>query len=32
MYYPLEANEYMLINGDPEELGLWNKGLGPVKM
>ena len=22
----------MRINGDPEELGLWNKGLGPLKM
>jgi len=22
----------MRINGDPTELGLWNKGLGPIKM
>jgi len=22
----------MRINGDPEELGFWNKGLGPLKM
>lgn len=22
----------MRINGDPDELGPWNKGIGPVKM
>lgn len=22
----------MRINGDPEELGLWNKGKGPLTM
>ena len=32
MHYPIEECEYMRINGDPEELGLWNKGLGPIKM
>ena len=34
MYYPLknEIQDYMRINGDPEELGSWNKGLGPLRM
>lgn len=32
MHYPVEDCEYMRINGDPEELGFWNKGLGPLKM
>jgi len=34
MYYPLknELQEYMRINGDTEELGSWNKGIGPLKM
>lgn len=32
MHYPIEECEFMRINGDPEELGLWNKGLGPIKM
>ena len=32
MYYPLKSTEYMKINGDPPELGFWQKGLGPVEM
>jgi len=33
MHYPVNEGEYMKINGDPEELGIWNtKGLGPIKM
>ena len=32
IYYPLKDREYMRINGDPAELGLWNKGLGPIAM
>lgn len=32
MHYPMEDCEYMRINGDPEELGFWNKGKGPLKM
>jgi hypothetical protein len=32
MYYPLKSSEYMKINGDPPELGFWQKGLGPVNM
>lgn len=32
MHYPVEDCEYMRINGDPEELGFWNKGDGPLKM
>ena len=27
-----EIQDYMRINGDPEELGSWNKGLGPLRM
>lgn len=26
IYYPVQQTEYMRINGDPPELGLWNKG------
>lgn len=32
MYYPLKDTEYMKINGDPLELGFWQKGLGPINM
>jgi hypothetical protein len=32
MYYPLKEGEYMKINGDPPELGFWQKGLGPINM
>ena len=32
MYYPIKDDEYMRINGDPEELGVWNKRNGPLKM
>ena len=32
MYYPLKSTEYMKINGDPPELGFWQKGLGPIEM
>jgi hypothetical protein len=29
IYYPLKNKEFMRINGDPLELGNWNKGDGP---
>ena len=32
LYYPLKPNEYMRINGDPVELGSWNKLTGPIIM
>jgi len=32
IYFPLQPNEYMKINGDPEELGFWQKGKGPLCM
>lgn len=32
MHYPMEDCEFMRINGDPPELGLWNKLEGPLKM
>ena len=32
MYYPIKDDEYMRINGDPEELGVWNKRNGPLPM
>lgn len=32
IYYPLKNIEYMRINGSLEELGNWNKGLGPIRM
>ena len=32
MHYPVNDSEFMRINGDPEELGFWNKGKGPLPM
>lgn len=32
MYFPVKDAEYMRINGDPDELGFWNKGDGPLPM
>ena len=32
MYYPVKTDEHMKINGDPEELGRWSHGAGPVSM
>ena len=32
LYMPLKEGEYMRINGDPEELGGWNKRDGPIRM
>jgi len=32
MYYPLEENEKMRINGEGKQLGAWNAGKGPQNM
>eukprot|EP00347_Sterkiella_histriomuscorum_P011252 403373163 len=33
IFYPLkDENEYMRINGDIEQLGMWNKGTGPERL
>jgi hypothetical protein len=33
MHFPLkDPDAYFRINGDPEELGVWNKRDGPIKM
>lgn len=32
IYYPIDQDEYMRINGETKALGDWNRGHGPMCM